>query len=66
MYVAGYQYRHIDELLMDYAINWNDQAKESSDALVCESCKKPVVADLKRTCNKDCPCYELSTVYGTA
>lgn len=66
IYVAGYQYRHIDELLADYAIEWNEKAKTTTDSLVCESCKKPVIGDLKRSCNKDCPCYELSTIYGTA
>ena len=62
MYIAGYQYRHIDELLMDYAITWNEKASNAHDALVCASCQKPVIKDLERTCVKDCPCKELSQV----
>ena len=62
MYIAGYQYRHIDELLMDYAITWNEKASNAQDAMVCDSCQKPVIKDLERTCVKDCPCKELSQV----
>ena len=62
MYIAGYQYRHIDELLMDYAITWNEKASNAQDAMVCDSCQKPVIKDLERTCVKYCPCKELSQV----
>lgn len=62
LYVASHHYGHVDELLLDYAIKWDEKAKSPMEALVCEQCGKTVGSDLERNCTMECFCHELSNM----